>query len=113
MQIIQQDQSKQFANGSFCTAWEYLHQDKDLNLAIIDLSGPYPESGYAVNREVKELVYILEGRIVLILEDKEVELSVGDSVILEIKEKFAWRGSGKMAVFCAPAWNPEQYEYAN
>lgn len=113
MNIILQNQAIPYNNGAYCTAWEYAHGNKDINLAVIDLTGCYPEKGFAINTKVSELVFVVEGQITLETVKGKTQLTEGDSIILDPNEKFRWSGSGKMAISCTPAWSPQQYKYVD
>lgn len=96
--------------GKHCTAFEYSLGDKDINGAIAELSGRYPQEGRVVNNECKELVYILRGKVDLHIENKIVELEQGDEILIMPGEKYFWDGEAKLFMCCNPAWYPEQHE---
>ncbi len=110
MQIISKIQRKKFTNGDCCTAYEYPMEDRDINGAVISLSGRYPDKGWAINEICKEMGYIVSGSGKLVVEDKEYELSAGDLVLINPGEKFYWQGNMEIFMPCAPAWNPQQYK---
>lgn len=110
MKVIRKDQTKTFKNSDACTAIEYPLEDKDVNGAIIELSGRYPEKGRVVNLKCKELAYIIEGSGRLVVEGKEVSLSKSDLVLIEPGEKYFWEANLIMFVPCVPAWYPEQHK---
>lgn len=109
MKIIHKSQTKIFKNSDNCTAIEYPMGDKDINGAVIELNGRYPEKGRVVNMECKELAYILEGSGKIVIEGEEIQFKQGDLLLLEPKEKYFWEGNCKMFVPCVPAWWPEQH----
>jgi hypothetical protein len=43
MKLITKEQTKEYKNSHACTAIEYPLDDKDINGAVINLSGRYPE----------------------------------------------------------------------
>ncbi|AKB52297.1 hypothetical protein MSBRW_3044 [Methanosarcina barkeri str. Wiesmoor] len=55
------------------------------------------------------IYYILEGRGVWIVEDKEFEAQAGDVVVVPAGKRFWFRGNLKQVCITAPAWE-EQYE---
>jgi len=112
MKIIHKNQTEVFKNGKSCTAIEYPLGDKDINGAVIELNGRYPEEKRAVNTECKELAYIIKGSGKVVVEDKETILTEGDLVFIEPGEKFFWEGNLTMFVPCTPSWTPEQYKKA-
>jgi len=85
MKLIKKSETNTVSNSKEAVMEEYLHNDPDLNLAIGKISGVYPKSGFVVNEISKELVYVLGGKINLILAQETISLEVGDSVIIEKK----------------------------
>ncbi len=110
MKIVKKDQRKEFENGDYCIAFEYPMEDKNINGAVIKLSGRYPDKGWAVNEICKEMGYIISGSGKLVVEDKEYELTAGDLVLINPGEKFYWQGNMEIFMPCAPAWSPDQYK---
>lgn len=110
MKIIRKNQTKKFQNSNTCTAIEYPMEDKDINGAIIELSGRYPEKGRVVNMKCKEIAYVIEGSGKVVVEGEEITLNEGDLVLIEPEEKYFWEGNLKMFVPCTPAWYPEQHK---
>lgn len=93
-----------------CIAIEYPNGDKDIWGAIIKLTGRYPEKGRTVNLKCKELVYFIEGKGKLVINDKEVKVKKGDQLVIDVGEKYYWEGKFVMFVPCTPAWYPEQHK---
>lgn len=60
MKIVYQKETKKFKNSKVCTAIEYPMGDKDINGAVIKLTGRYPDKGRVVNLKCKELSYIIK-----------------------------------------------------
>lgn len=110
MKIIHKNQTKIFKNSEACMAIEYPMGDKDINGAVIELNGRYPDKGRAVNLKCKEMAYIIKGSGRLVVENKEEKLNKGDLVLIEPGEKFFWEGKLTMFMPCTPAWNHEQYK---
>jgi mannose-6-phosphate isomerase-like protein (cupin superfamily) len=109
MKIIRQNQTKEFKNGMNCIAIEYPSDDKDINGAVIKLTGRYPETGMVVNLECKELAYVITGSGIVVINGEEINISEGDLITIEAGENFFWDGNLTMFMPCVPAWNLEQY----
>ena len=45
MKIIRRNQAEEFKNSNACKAIEYPLEDKDINGAIFELNGRYPDKG--------------------------------------------------------------------
>ncbi len=110
MKIIHEDQTKKFKNGENCIVIEYPLGDKDINGAIVELTGRYPNKGRVVNLKCKELCYVIEGSGKIVVEDREIILHRGDLILIEPGEKYFWYGNLTMFVPCIPAWYPEQHK---
>lgn len=107
--IIKKSERKEFKNSSVCIAYEYAHNDKDINLAIIELSGRYPAKGWVTNKISKEVALVIEGKGKIYIDGKEFPLGEGDSVIIQPNQKFFWEGKMKLVMACHPAFDPKQH----
>ena len=110
MKVVYKRQTKRFKNSEVCTAIEYPLGDKDINGAVIELSGRYPDRGRVINLKCKELAYVIKGSGKVVVEGKEIKLKEGDMVLIEPKEKYYWEGKMIMFMPCAPAWHLEQHK---
>jgi mannose-6-phosphate isomerase-like protein (cupin superfamily) len=113
MKIIHKDQTEKVSNNGNCIVFEYPLGDKDINGAVVELKGRYPEKGRVVNLKCKELGYIIKGSGKIVIDDQEVLLNEGDLVLIEPGEKFFWDGDFVMFVPCTPAWYHEQHKEVN
>lgn len=97
-------------NSDYCTVREYSFGDSDIDLGVATIHGRYPECGYCVNLECKELVYVLEGSGKLCFAERTVSFSKGDAILIDKGEKYYWDVSScKVSLTCTPAWSVEQY----
>lgn len=113
MEIIKKTDSVKMSNSNVCEVSEYSFKNKNMDLGVATLTGRYPEKGYCVNSVSNELVYVLEGSGVVCFKDGAVDFSEGDSILIGSGEKYYWDTEYcKVALICAPAWSPEQYELA-
>ena len=109
MKIIHKEQKEKVSNSENCIVFEYPMGDKDINGAVVELTGRYPDKGRVVNQKCKELGYIIKGSGKIVIDDQEVLLLEGDLVLIEPGEKFFWDGDLVMFVPCTPAWYSEQH----
>ena len=110
MKIVKKNETKKFANSAACTAWEYPLGDKDINGAVIELNGRYPEKGFAINEKCKEMAYVVSGEGKLTTADGETAFSADDLLLIAAGEKYYWEGRAKIFMPCVPAWYPEQHK---
>ena len=62
MKLVKLNEAQEFANSEKCKVVEYPLCDKDINFATAKISGRYPDTGYCVNEQCKELIYVMDGK---------------------------------------------------
>lgn len=110
MKIIHKNETKIFKASNSCTAIEYPLGDKDINGAVIEIKGRYPEKGRTVNLKCKEISYVMSGFGKVVIEGLETEIREGSLILIEAGERFFWEGNLIMFMPCTPAWYPEQHK---
>lgn len=110
MKIIHKNQTKIFKNSEACTAIDYWTGDKDINGAVIEINGRYPDKGRAMNTKCKEMAYVVKGSGRAVVEGKEIKFKEGDLILIEAGEKFFWEGKMTIFMSCIPAWHAGQYK---
>lgn len=110
MKVISKQATKKYQNSNHCVAFEYPFNDKDINGAVIEISGRYPETGRTVNEVCKEMAYVTKGQGKVVIENQEFRLAENDVVLIQPKERYYWAGDFTMFVPCSPAWYPEQHK---
>jgi mannose-6-phosphate isomerase-like protein (cupin superfamily) len=115
MKYIPKSQAKKFTNIGAGHVMEYNLGDPDIDIAIVSLNGKYPEEGWVVNEQVKELLYVISGSGRLTTKDKTVDLNPGDQVLVDKGELFRYETADKLVVVaaCTPAWTPQQHKAVN
>jgi len=110
MKIIKNDDGIKGSNSDKCKTIEYSFGDKDIDLGLATITGRYPENGFCVNLICKELIYVLESDGKLCFDDKSIEFSKGDVILINSNEKYYWKTKYcKVSMTCTPAWSAEQY----
>ena len=110
MELIKNKNAQKFNNSPGCTATEYdFDNEKDFNIAGIELNGRYPAQGYALNTISKELMYVKNGNGILVTNDRQVILESGDAALIQPNEKYYLEGTLELVISSAPAWNLEQH----
>lgn len=113
MEFIKREQAE-FYSGDGYSGMDYPSSDKDINFAVIKINCRSPRTGYQVNTECKELLYIINGNGTLYLKnDSEVIFNQGDVVLIDKNEWYAFDGNFEAAVPCTPAWTREQHKYSD
>lgn len=110
MKIIKLEESEEFDNSESCKVFEYNFNDKDIDCGVAVINGRYPSTGYCMNEECKELIYIIEGYGKLHKENEIIEFKKGDAILIDKKEKYFWDASCTIIMPCTPGWNKEQYK---
>ena len=110
MRVLRYKDTYENRNSDLCIVTEYDFKDKDIDFSVGEINGRYPDSGFCVNREVKEMVYVLEGGGCICFEDKTIPFEKGDALLIEKGEKYYWDAHCKVAMACTPAWYPSQHQ---
>lgn len=110
MKIVYRNQTNENIHSNSCKVIEYPLGDKDINGAIVKLSGRYPDIGRVVNLKCKELAFIIKGSGKIVVEDEETKLEKGDMVLIDSGEKYFWDGNMTIFTSCAPAWYLKQHK---
>lgn len=110
MKIVKESQAQKFQNSEKCMVLEYPLEDKDINMATATIKGRYPDTGYCVNEECKELIYVIEGKGTLNKREEVVEFEKGDVILIDKGEVYYWDAHCTIAMPCTPAWYPEQHK---
>lgn len=97
-------------NGAACSVIEYPINDALLDIAIVKISGRYPDKQRAVNQECTEIAYIFEGQGKIVINNQVCYLNTGDVVLIEAGEKYYWEGNMRFFLSCRPAWKKDQYK---
>ncbi len=98
-------------NSPKCIAYEYPTEDQDIDIAVIEIDGRYPDNGYVTNEAVKELVFVAGGMGKIVIGNEENRLEEGDAVLILPKQKYFFDGKLKLIVSCSPSWYPEQHKH--
>jgi len=107
MKYLKKESSIKFKKGPI-TSYEYQLGDKDLDCALVEIHGRFPENGWTQNTKCKELFYMVKGSGVLTTETERISFSEGDMAIADVNEKYFWEGDCTLLTPCTPAWSPEQ-----
>ncbi len=101
--------------GDGYSGMEYPMTDPDINLAVVKINSRCPKTGWQVNTDCKELLYILNGTGTIYLKEnnKETKFSQGDVILIDKNEYYAFEGNFEAAVPCTPAWTSEQHKYVD
>lgn len=111
MKLVPQLDAQEHANAPTCKVFEYEMGDTNINGAVAVINGRYPEAGFAVNRECKELVFVIHGSGKLATREAHQELFEGDMALIDKNEEYYFEGKQLVVhLACTPAWTPEQYE---
>jgi mannose-6-phosphate isomerase-like protein (cupin superfamily) len=109
MEVVREAETQKFQNSKFCSAFEYKMEENEVNGALIQLNGRYPDTGWVANLQCKELAYVTRGAGKLVVEGNEVQLSEGDVALILPNEKYFWEGTMSIFITTTPAWTLEQH----
>jgi len=109
MEYVKLQDAIKHDNSSKCTVLEYVMQNTEINIGVAEITGRYPDVGYAVNLKCTEMGYVVKGSGRLVTESNSVELGEGDVVLIPAGERYYWEGTMTVVLPVAPAWYPEQH----
>lgn len=98
-----------FENSKTCKGVAFVSDEMNVDMSVIEISGRYPESGWALNGEVSEIVYVQRGKGRLYLEGGETEIEQEAVVAVPAGRKFFWDGDMTLIMACNPPFNSGQY----
>ena len=58
MNVVRKNQAKIFKNSEVCTAIEYPAEGGNINGAVIELTGRYPETGSVMNERCSDMLFL-------------------------------------------------------
>lgn len=108
--IVKKKDRKRHENSATSIAYEYTFKDKDINVAVVEIRGRYPEEGFVLNEEVKEMFFVNFGIGTIVVDQITYELEKGDMFLILPKQKYFLKGDMDLIVSCTPSWNPRQYK---
>ena len=108
MQIVKYTEIRKMASSA--TVWEYDTKDAKISGAVAQINGRYPEKGFAVNEKSKELVFVLSGNGKVITPKGGNDIDLGDEILLDTNEKYAWEGNMTIFMATTPAFDPKQHK---
>lgn len=110
MEVIKYEKAERGKNSEVCSTLEYSFKDSDIDVGVAVITGRFPGAGYCMNLVSKELIYVLEGSGKIVFEDKEVEFSKNDAILIDKEEKYYWDTEyAKVTMTCTPAWSSKQH----
>lgn len=103
-------QAKEFENAKTCYGVHYPIEDEDINVALIQIAGRYPEEGRTVNEKCKEIIYVVQGEGEAYVDDHKRTLKKNDVLFIDKNEKYYLQGHMTLFVPCTPAWTEKQHK---
>ena len=109
MKLVKKEKSIERKNSEICVVSEYHTDHQHLDFAIVNISGKYPESGFAMNLISSEVIYVQNGKGAVTVNGSIYHVNSGDVILIEPNEQFVWEGNLQLHIVCHPAFNPEQH----
>ena len=94
-----------------CVVMEYPMQNPEMSIGVTELSGRYPDQGWALNHKCVEMGYVIRGNGKLVTETESIDLSEGDVVLIPRGQKYYWEGTMSVVLPTTPPWSPEQHAH--
>lgn len=80
----------------------------DQSLAVVEMDGVYPITGYSLNDVCTETLFPLEGAFEVEYGADRFSLVPGDMLMLLPGKKYRIQGKGKSVVLITPSWDKKQ-----
>ena len=61
MECVKREAAVKHAQSPQCVVYEYPMQTSEMNIAVAEVKGRYPEQGYALNHACSEMGYVIKG----------------------------------------------------
>ncbi|HEX6416153.1 MAG TPA: hypothetical protein VFZ62_01380 [Candidatus Saccharimonadales bacterium] len=108
MEIRKLSEARRHDNTAACTAYEYGMPTGEIDSAVVELSGRYPDEGWVFNTACTALVHVIKGEGRVLTPGGERELGEDDQVLIKPDERYAFEGDLKLLFSATPAWSPDQ-----
>lgn len=109
MELIREGEAKAFSHEHSATVRDYPTTDPSISGATAVINGRYPADGFVMNHHVKEMAFVMAGKGFLHMQGQDTPLAIGDMVLLQPQEAFAWSGQMTLFIATAPRFEAEQY----
>ena len=105
IKICKQSDSNLHKNGEYCEVIEYPLNQSNINIALVNIHGRYPETGYAMNTDVDELLFIQQGAGNLTtIDGDQTPFTEGDAVLVPKGDKYYFDGDFTAVIACNPTF---------
>lgn len=111
MKIWKKNTGMQFRNSDACYGEAFADEGAPLDMAVIEITGRYPDAGYIYNDEAHEMVYVSRGQGYFKQKGgKWQKLDIGDVVYFAPGERIAWKSEGMTIIVpCSPQFKPAKH----
>lgn len=109
MQIVKYTHINKVSPAQSTVIWEYPTKNKELSGSVAEIHGRYPEKGFAVNEQSKELVFVLSGNGKIHTPVSQKEVDLGDEIFIDKGEQFAWSGGMTLFIATTPKFDSKQH----
>jgi len=109
MQIVKHTEIRKVTPAKSATVWEYDTKDTTISGAVAEITDRYPEQGFAQNG-FKELVFVISGNGFLITPTERKEIDLGDEILIDKNEKYAWEGNMTLFMATTPKFDPKKHK---
>ncbi len=93
-----------------CTVSELGFSDSQ-DAAIAKISGRYPETGFALNRESDMVIRVSLGIGIIATRESSEQVEAGDVLFIDRQTPYFYEGDFEVLMVSSPPWSPDQYEY--
>ena len=111
MKIVKKNEAQPWALNT-ASGCEYNFNHQNIDCAVVNVFGRFPQSGWCRNCLVDEMVFVKHGYAKIVFENCEKELFEDDAILIEKNEWYYWHQStnATLVPVCNPAWSKEQVQ---
>lgn len=109
MKIIHKNEAEIIGQGEHMTAIEYGGDDA-IDGAVVELFGRYPDAKRVMNTTCRELIHVMKGLGVIVVEGERVPFDAGDTLLIQPGEKYFLDAHATLFIASTPVWYPEQHK---
>lgn len=111
MKVIKSEEREQWSTET-AKGYEYPFGTKNIDCAVIEISGRHPLKDWYRNTEVDEMIFCKSGTGRIVFKGGHFDLKENDAVFIEKNSWYYWdyKTHGTFVAMCNPAWSARQGE---
>ena len=109
MKKISSDNNSKYEHSKKCIAYEYGIDNECCSICRSVIAGRYPKQDYIVNKQVDEILYIVQGNGIIASDNQIIHFNANDVITIGKGEKFYFDAHAVVVAICTPPWYASQH----